>query len=362
MAQVMQSAIMEFRTPGYKGYDVKYSPYFDNKVAVAGAANYGLVGNGRGYILRLTNEGVACDQMFDTQDAIYGICWSEINENHVATASGDGSVKIFDITDSTGSAIMNYHEHNKEVYCVAWNLVAKDNFISSSWDGTIKLWSPTRSFSQITLPTHSCTYSSAFSPHSPSIISSVSSDSHLRVYDIRTPASASNHLVSLIPIHGYAPKIGQGPQRVPNAPASECLTHDWNKYREGIIATAGVDNQIRIFDLRNPKSGAIAALKGHTYAVRKIAWSPHFADVLLSGSYDMTARLWTDGTAMGANTMHSTGARRQIGQFNRHDEFVTGVDWCLFGDQGWVVSTGWDERVCIWDATSPQFRGNFGNT
>ncbi len=34
----------------------------------------------------------------------------------------------------------------------------------------------------------------------------------------------------------------------------------------------------------------------------------------------------------------------------RHTEFVTGVDWCLFGAEGWAASCGWDERVCVWDA------------
>lgn len=214
----------------------------------------------------------------------------------------------------------------------------------------ISQWSPTRTFSLLTLPTHSCTYSVAFSPHSPSIISAVTSDSHLRVFDIRTPASASNHLVSLIPVHGYAPQYGQGPARVPSAMPNEVLTHDWNKYRQNIVATAGVDQVIRVIDLRNPKAGPIAALPGHEYAVRKLAWSPHFADILLSGSYDMTVRLWTDGTALGVNAMKSAGGSRQIGQMDRHTEFVTAVDWCIHGEAGWVVTAGWDERVAIWDA------------
>lgn len=40
----------------------------------------------------------------------------------------------------------------------------------------------------------------------------------------------------------------------------------------------------------------------------------------------------------------------QVGIMNRHTEFVTGVDWCLFGMGGWVASVGWDERVLLWDA------------
>ena len=133
---------------------------------------------------------------------------------------------------------------------------------------------------------------------------------------------------------------------------NEVLTHDWNKYRNTVIAAAGVDQIIRTFDIRNPKGGPVALLRGHQYAVRRLAWSPHLSDVLLSGSYDMTCRVWTDGTAMGQQpaafpTVASDG--KQLGIMNRHTEFVMGVDWCLFGAEGWVASTAWDERLCVWD-------------
>ena len=52
------ATMMEFRTTGYNGYAVKYSPYHPDQLAVATAANFGLVGNGRLYILRLTGSGI----------------------------------------------------------------------------------------------------------------------------------------------------------------------------------------------------------------------------------------------------------------------------------------------------------------
>lgn len=208
----------------------------------------------------------------------------------------------------------------------------------------------------VTLPTHSCTYSAAFAPNSPAIISAVSSDSHLRIYDLRTPASASNHLVHLIPVHGYPPQQGatlNGRQLGPSYPPAEVLTHDWNKYRDTVIATAGVDQLIRTFDIRNPRAGPMTILKGHNYAVRRIAWSPHFSDVLMSASYDMTARVWTDGSGSPQPSRPSiTGPEAwgdEIGRKIDHTEFVTGVDWCMFGAKGYAASVAWDERVCVFD-------------
>jgi WD40 repeat protein len=35
---------------------------------------------------------------FDTQDGLFDVCWSEVNENQLVTASGDGSIKLWDTT------------------------------------------------------------------------------------------------------------------------------------------------------------------------------------------------------------------------------------------------------------------------
>ncbi|ELR04402.1 peroxisomal targeting signal 2 receptor [Pseudogymnoascus destructans] len=339
--------MLQFQTQGYNGYAVKYSPFFDSRIAVSASMNFGLVGNGRLYILNLTPNGIVAEQTYDTQDSLFDTAWSEAHENQVAVGCGDGSVKLFDISVPQ-FPVQSWQEHKREVFSVFWNLVAKDTFASSSWDGTIKIWSPHRPQSLTTLPTHSCTYSTAFSPHSPSVLSSVSSDSHLRIFDLRTPTSAANHLVSSIPIHTPLPHASQiqpvGSNRPPTAfQPSEALTHDWNKYRPNTIATAGVDRIIRTFDIRN-YSAPLTMLQGHEYAIRKIAWSPHLPDVLLSASYDMSCRIWTDGS--------NGGVGRELGRMNAHTEFVTGVDWCLFGAEGWAASCSWDQRVLIWDAKS----------
>ncbi|KAI0171880.1 peroxisomal targeting signal 2 receptor [Hypoxylon sp. FL1284] len=341
------ASMLEFRTPGWNSYAVKYSPYYDSRIAVASAANYGIVGNGRVFCLGLGPQGVRVEKTFDTNDAQYDLAWSEINENQLLVACGDGSIKLYDL-NVNDFPVMNFHEHKRETFSVAWSPVTKDTFASSSWDGTIKIWSPARRDSLKTLPVGNCTYSTSYCPSNPHIISAVSTDSHLRIFDLRTPVSAQYHLTAKIPVH-VAPPGG------PPTPPAEVLTHDWNKYSQTVIATGGVDKAIRTFDVRSPAAGPASLMAGHEYAVRRLAWSPHARDVLVSASYDMTVRLWTDGSTMPQqqHQQQLPAACRpgiQLGVMNRHTEFATGVDWCLFGAGGWVASVGWDERVLLWDA------------
>ena len=109
-----------FQSPGFAHYSIAWSPFLNNTLAVAASANYGLIGNGRLNVLsldqnlasgpilqrqyvatsmrrktRLTN---AQNSRFDTQDGLYDLAWSEVHQNQIVTGSGDGSLKLWDIT------------------------------------------------------------------------------------------------------------------------------------------------------------------------------------------------------------------------------------------------------------------------
>lgn len=58
------NGMLEYRTQGFNGYAVKYSPFFDSRIAVSASANFGLVGNGRLYILGLTANGIQPEKWY----------------------------------------------------------------------------------------------------------------------------------------------------------------------------------------------------------------------------------------------------------------------------------------------------------
>ena len=40
---------------------------------------------------------------YETQDGLYDVAWSEIHENQLVTASGDGSIKLWDVIINVSS-------------------------------------------------------------------------------------------------------------------------------------------------------------------------------------------------------------------------------------------------------------------
>lgn len=369
--------MLQFRTRGYNGQSCKYSPFYDNKVAVATSANFGLVGNGKLYILTIQDDGmITVDNTFDTQDGLFDVSWSEVHENQVLTCSGDGSISLFD-TKMNSYPIKKWVEHQMEVFSVNWNPINKGIFCSSSWDGTIKVWDPQRGHSLTTFVSKqpndyslrynnknldttmntqvnnnrltndkrnndNCIYQSIFSPHDPNMLTSVNSTSHVQVWDLRSGPK---------PVCDYIGHRGL-----------EILSVDYNKYRPTILATASVDKSIKIWDLRMipPKvTGPIPhadkmgptpvnKLIGHDFAVKHVTWSPYDSNRLMSSGYDMSVKIWNDLTDPKFNRQPQIN-QPILNNYTRHREFVMGCDWSLWA-RGYVASVGWDEMVYIWKA------------
>ncbi|SGZ28697.1 BQ5605_C027g10413 [Microbotryum silenes-dioicae] len=384
MQKVPPTSVRRCRTDGFAAYAVKFSPFFPHRLAVAGSANFGLVGNGRLSVLNTGGAGMGgpvgahraggggmamgmgIEKGFDTQDGLYDLAWSEMHENQIVTASGDGSVKLWDVALDE-FPIRKWHEHAREVFSVDWNNLQKDLFCTSSWDCTVKIWTPDRPTSIATIPAHTaCVYAAAFAPHQPTTLASCSTDGHLKVWDTRSPMAATP---STVP---GQPSTAQAQIAIP-AHSTEVLSLDWNKYQPHRIATGSVDRTIRIHDLRmaghdqrlppsnvpvRQPTSTVATLLGHEYAVRRVAWSPHSPNVLGSTSYDMTARIWTiDAANLGAGGANTSsfgsagmgGGGRLMRIYDGHTEFVVGQSWSLF-EEGLVATCSWDQEVHLWNA------------
>mmetsp|Transcript_9423 Transcript_9423/g.15392 ORF Transcript_9423/g.15392 Transcript_9423/m.15392 type:complete len:342 (-) Transcript_9423:1300-2325(-) len=308
-----------FRTQDTNNYGVEFSPFSDGILAVASSQYFGIVGNGRQYILQLTPNGsMQVLRAFDTNDGLFDCTWNERNENQVASASGDGSIKLWDLKSRDNFPIMNFHEHQQEASSVDWNLVSKDSILSSSWDQTIKLWDPMAPRSIRTFAEHTASvYNAQWSPRHANTFISCSGDSTVKIFDTNQPRS-----VATIRAH-----------------EGEVLAVDWNKYNEFCFASGSVDRTVRVFDIRQPMRPMVV-LAGHQYAIRRLKCSPHDEHVIATVSYDMSACVW--------NIQREDSLLLKC---EHHSEFVMGVDFNLFRP-GQLATCSWDEHVCVFDMNS----------
>ncbi|KAH7282571.1 hypothetical protein KP509_35G037200 [Ceratopteris richardii] len=308
------------KTPGFGGTSVQFSPFFETRLAVSACQNYGIVGNGRQYVIELTPNGISEVCYYETNSILLDCSWCECNENLLLSADGDGSLKLWDTAClPAANPIASLVEHMSDACCVDWNLQRKNCFLSSSWDTTIKLWTLDRSTSFRTFAEHThCVYGVSWNPLHPDVLASASGDCTLRCWDVRSPAS-----ILVIGAHD-----------------SEILSCDWNKYNEFLLATGSVDSSIRLWDVRNHMI-PLAVLDGHTLAVRRVKFSPYHENVIGSCSYDMTVRLWN--TVIPQNALLAT--------YDHHTEFAAGFDMSLHEDY-LLASVGYDDCIFVWPHTS----------
>lgn len=308
------------RTPNHHGYSVKFDPFNPNLLAVATGQNFGLTGSGK-LILKdcnATGDGTVCNCIWT--DGLFDLAWSEESANHIVTASGDGSLQLWD-TSKPQAPIMVYREHTKEAYSVDWSQTRDEQlFISASWDATIKLWDPKCEKSLVTLMGHeNLIYQAVWSPHLSGCVASVSGDGTLRIWNVQKHNKPSMTL---------------------RACNGEVLCCDWCKYDKNIIATGGTDGVINGWDLRQP-SQPVYRLMGHEYPVRRLKFSPFMESQLASVSYDFTTRLWDYKLPAPCLEQHQN-----------HTEFVYGLDFSNHV-QGLMADCAWDQTVGIYNFGPP---------
>lgn len=300
----------------FSGYSLSWSPFLANRIVVAASQYYGIVGNGRLYVLDVTEDGSTVLEMrhYETMDGSYDVAWSEENENQFVSCSGDGSVKLYDVALPEPRPIMSYLEHTAEVYSVDWDLLGKERFLSSSWDHSVRLWDPAREQALSVFMEHEyCVYEARWSPRLPRTFASASGDCAVKMWDAAAPGSVATWRA-----HDF-----------------EVLSCDWNKYNPHELVTASVDKSLRFWDVRKLDT-FVSALHGHKYAVRRVRYSPHSAHVLASASYDMRVLVW--------DVLRGDDAL--VADLAHHTEFAVGLEWCLFNDR--LASTGWDSKLSVW--------------
>lgn len=214
--------------------------------------------------------------------ATLDVAWSEANENIVASCSGDGSIKLWDVSHGQNARPLRHLSvHTKEAVSLDWNVNHTQLFLSSSWDDTVKLWNATdaacvRSFERHTY----CVYAVKWCVPAPS----PTPTTRLLLHDaldrefLHVPLSAMARVccvpfracrfvrnrvpsacVCRNPQHGdiflsvsgdCSAMVWDARQAAPSlilkAHPREILTGDWCKYNDCVVATGSIDKSIKV--------------------------------------------------------------------------------------------------------------------
>ncbi len=102
---------------------VEWCPFDDSRLAISTAQNFGIIGTGKQHVASIKGSNVKEVASYETKDGVFDCTWSEAVDGHLAFATGDGAVRIWDTNKN--KILRQYSEHTAEVYAVDWNLVTK---------------------------------------------------------------------------------------------------------------------------------------------------------------------------------------------------------------------------------------------
>lgn len=234
----------------------------------------------------------------------YGMVWSPHTAGHLATASEDSTVKLWDVSCLMGGKTENGHKiqpmatltgHSGAVEDVDWH--AKDPQLVASVGGDRKLclWdvnNPTKPHYVVPNAHANDINSVAFNPQNEFVLATGSSDKTIGIWDVRR---LDQKLHSL---EGHTDDV---------------FTIQWAPHDEAVLASCSADRRVIMWDLsrigdeqssEDAEDGPPELLfihGGHTSKVSDLSWNPHAPWTMASASEDNILQIWTMAEEIYAN-------------------------------------------------------------
>ncbi|MFD9871043.1 XRE family transcriptional regulator [Streptomyces niveus] len=300
----------------------------------------------------------------------------------LATASTDGTTRLWDITDPHGPRTRaTLSGHTEKVSHAAFSPDGH-TLATASWDDTARLWDLTDrgtagSRRSTVLRGHTGDVNAvAFSPDGDTL-GTASTDGSVRLWDVTDPRRPR------------ATATLRADTATNTATVSVAFSPDGRT-----LAAGGFDRTVRLWTLdTSGNARASATLTGHTAAVSWVAFAPD-GKTLASASWDRTVRLWSlDGPGrplrLATVTGHTDGLRsvaisadgrtlatasldHTVGVWDigdpRHPRRTTVLTghtdaavFVAFGPDGRTLATAGDDQTArLWDLPTPALHGHTG--
>ncbi|KAJ9476876.1 Periodic tryptophan protein 1 [Pseudozyma hubeiensis] len=174
-------------------------------------------------------------------DAVLGLSWNPIARNLLASASADCTVKLWDLsrphTSEDSTAFRSFASHTDKVQSVAWQCKAAGGESTSA---------------------------------NPAVLLTGSYDKTIRVFDTRTPDTAS--IVNI------------------SSDVESVVWNGWSPDTSSFLCSLE-SGLVQSFDMRSPSS-PLWTLQAHDTACTSIDVSPHIPNCILTASSDRSIKLW----------------------------------------------------------------------
>lgn len=237
------------------------------------------------------------------------------NGNLLASASGDGTVRIWNVT--TGEEIKNITDHGSPVFCVAFNPTG-EILASGSFDNSTLLWNVTNWQLIGNLTGHSSLIWSLEFSHDGKYLASGSADNTIKIWDVKTQVNIEN-------ITGHTENV-------------KTLSFSSD---DRLLASGSDDNTIKVWNFSN--SILIHDFTNHTDYIESIDFSPD-DQLLASASRDLSIKLW------------DVEAGNQVQELLGHEGEVRSISFSPDGNS--LASSSNDYSVKFWDVRTGNLLGN----
>uniref|UniRef100_A0AAY5KXC0 WD repeat domain 17 n=1 Tax=Esox lucius TaxID=8010 RepID=A0AAY5KXC0_ESOLU len=218
------------------------------------------------------------------EGVVYSLSWAPGDLNCIAGATSRNGAFIWDV--KKGKMITRFNEHGKNgIFCIAWSHKDSKRIATCSGDGFCII----RTIDGKVLHRYkhpAAVFGCDWSQNNKDMIATGCEDKNVRVYYLATSSDQ--------------------PLKVFTGHLAKVFHVRWSPLREGILCSGSDDGTVRIWDYT--QDACINVLSGHAAPVRGLMWNTEVPYLLTSGSWDYTIKVWDtrDGTCL--DTVYDHGA------------------------------------------------------
>ncbi|KAA0166484.1 hypothetical protein FNF31_00316 [Cafeteria roenbergensis] len=326
----------------YAGLDVAWSPFPEGQLAVASAEHFGL--RGKGALTVHSSKTLDAVARFDMPVGAFCVAWSEAHAAQLACGLSDGSVRLLDLREPRATLAAWPHAADRAggmpgaVHALTWSPTARTRLASAGADGALSVWqvdvdSPLARIAAAGGRTDSRAGFCAGPSRSGPASDLWSAQWHPVTADVLACAGVEGCLAVWDLRCG-----GDDRPAVAVAAGAETLSVSWAPFSPATIIAGCTDHEVKVFDMRRP-AGPVAAGVGHSLAVMSVAASPWRSGSVLSSSYDTSVAVWELSPL-------SFGGAWTEQRWRHHHEFASSVAWSCV-ERGAAASVGWDGVLAV---------------